>query len=134
MSFNTNRRKQLWIKSYLCLSETKSGYNSSLQILHFIKWCSWFKKIQVNNRNQMNSNKRLESLFFWKMTRTFFLDVVWTREFLLWKVPCFGYTHNFFHWHSLCRKNLQRNEVEVRLLFYQTVELKLIKIKGYFIP
>ena len=47
------------------------------------------------------------------------------------KALCVGYIPNFFHGHSTPRKNLQRNEVEVRALFHQTGELKLMKIRNF---
>ena len=62
------------------------------------------------------------------MAGTFFLELVWTRELVRLKALCFGYMQYFFIDIALLEKILQRNEIQVRPLFRQTIELKLMKI------
>ena len=62
------------------------------------------------------------------MPGTFFLEVVWTRELVRLKALCVSYMRYFFIDIALLEKILQRNEIQVRPLFRQTVELKLMKI------
>ena len=69
--------------------------------------------------------------FFRKMTGFFFLDLLWARELVRLKALCVGYTHNFFMNVALLEKFLRRNEFEVRPLFHQHVELKLMKIRNF---
>ena len=62
------------------------------------------------------------------MDGTFFLELVWTRELVRLKALCVSYMQYFFIVIALLEKILQRNEIQVRPLFCQTVELKLMKI------
>ena len=66
--------------------------------------------------------------FFRKSAGTFFLGVVWTRELVRLKALCVSYIRHFFIDIALLEKNLQCNKIQVRPLFRQTVELKLMKI------
>ena len=65
------------------------------------------------------------------MAGTFFLELVWTRELVRLKTLRISYMRYFFIDIAPLEKILQCNEIQVRPLFRQTVELKQMKICNF---